>query len=330
MASLKDLTVTFLGCGKLGSAILDGLLVSSGAPGKLRNFPDELDPMTLKTLIACVQREESQANLQQKYARNSTIVKVLRGENAKAVREADIIVLGCKPYAYKELFAAEPGMVDALAGKIMISIMVGVSASTIQDTLYDTSSSSSSSSNTNYPSSAEQQKCHIVTAIPNTAAAVAQSATILFESESPLPEPISTEIFAFLSLIGTVKLIPPSQASLFPVLATLGASTAAFFSLFVEGIADGAAELGVPKEDAVELLAATMRGTAAMIGGGDSLEAIRRRIATPGGTTEKGLLHLQENHVTGVIAEALKKSSSAAGKAGKKESWFTAAKSGGS
>ena len=323
---LKNITLTFLGCGKLGSAILDGLLLSSGNPKKSNGFPDELDPLTFKTIIACVQRQESLLNLTNKY-KSSSFVKVVKDENEKATRDADIVILGCKPAVYRDLLSA-PGMREALAGKTVVSIMVGVPASTIKEHLYGKGKGG-------FTETELEKQCHVVTAIPNTAAAIGQSMTLIFEEEdheqSQIPAETRTKVFALFSLIGQVKFIPPSQAAQFPVLATLGASTAAFFSLVVEGLANGAVELGVPREDAVEILAATMQGTAGMItdgdsggsggggdgDGGDPLKAIRKRIATPGGTTEKGLLHLEEYKIVALMAEAFRLAASAASVAGK-------------
>ena len=68
--------------------------------------------------------------------------------------------------------------------------------------------------------------------------------------------------------VGEVKRIPHSLRGLTPVLATLGASTAAFFAVVLEGVARGAVEAGLNEITAMEIAAEAMRGAAGLVAGG--------------------------------------------------------------
>ena len=69
----------------------------------------------------------------------------------------------------------------------------------------------------------------------------------------------------------------------------------------------GAVELGIGKKDVLEMAAAAMRGAAALISSGESPEEVRRKVATPGGSTERGLKLLEEKgDLVNVMGDAIK------------------------
>jgi pyrroline-5-carboxylate reductase len=63
--------------------------------------------------------------VEKEISKYSTPVKVVHGENLKAVREADVILLGCLPHQLVECLAY-PGMLEALEGKLLISLWRGL------------------------------------------------------------------------------------------------------------------------------------------------------------------------------------------------------------
>ncbi|HEV2747324.1 MAG TPA: pyrroline-5-carboxylate reductase [Allosphingosinicella sp.] len=75
----------------------------------------------------------------------------------------------------------------------------------------------------------------------------------------------------------------------------LTAAAPAFLFRFLDALADGGAELGLPRAQAARLVAAMAEGAAALAAAsGESPEQLARRVASPGGTTEAGLAVLDE------------------------------------
>lgn len=312
--------ITFLGCGKLGSSILDGLLKSvydhvppmkSSFEGDGISTPDALKNFVPTSLIACVHRQSSADALLARYRKDS-IVHVLTNANVEGVSLGDVIILGCKPTAYKEIIAAE-GMKDALAGqKVLINLMIGVSTKDLSEAIYGPGP---------FSKAALERQCAIVSCTPNTAAAVRQSMTLVYDDEDPLPAWALEKVVGLFSKVGVVKRIPHSLVDLAPTMSTLTASTAAFFALALEGLTKGAVEEGLNEMTAMEIAAASMRGAADLISGGETPESVRRRIATKGGSTAQGLEILEKMKVKDAMAEAMRKASGAASQMGDKDFW---------
>ena len=308
------LPVTFLGCGKLGTAVLDGLLASTYAqPTPLKSSQESTTQnFTPTALIACVHHENSASALSTKYENHDRLVSVLCNDNIQGVLSGSVIILGCKPTAYKEILSEE-GMQEALSGqKVLVNLMVGVSPAEISEAIYGPGP---------FSRGALEQHCAVVNVTPNTAAAVRQSMTLIYEDEEPLPGWALEVVVALFNTVGEVKRIPHSLTGLKPVLATLGASTAAFFAVALEGVAKGAVELGLNEMTAMEIAAEAMRGAAGLVAGGETAEGVRARIATKGGSTAKGLEVLEREGVGRALTEAMRVASEAAGRMGDKGFW---------
>lgn len=140
-----QLTLTVLGCGTMGVAILSGILSSptiaslftpsshlhhpsiSGTSTPL--FPPApsegpLPPPNLPTrFLACVKRPQSGTRLRASLPHPA--VEIFVNENVKAVQEAQVVLLGCKPQVCEEILTQE-GMREALEGKLLVSILAGV------------------------------------------------------------------------------------------------------------------------------------------------------------------------------------------------------------
>jgi pyrroline-5-carboxylate reductase len=80
----------------------------------------------------------------------------------------------------------------------------------------------------------------------------------------------------------------------------------AFMALVAESFADAGAAHGLAPGDAIRMVVETMAGTAAYLDRHDyDTEGIRARVATPGGTTERGLLRLEERGMRDVCRAAV-------------------------
>lgn len=333
-------TLTILGCGTLGTAILRGLLAGS-ADGSLtgssvqdsrspnqkshagsskphRNIHSSLQDEGLPKpthFIACVRTSQAVERLRKELAEypHPLPVTVVQGENALAVQAADTILLGCQP---KDLNACigDPSVIKALEGKLLVSIIAGVTIAQIEAILHPpTPTINASKTNGSTPSSSLATTT-IIRAMPNTASFVRASTTVITSTPTATPEALHLVDWLF-STIGSVTHIPDSQ---FDVCTALCGSTPAFFALFLESLLDGAVALGLKRSEAQTMAAETMKGAAMLMLAGEAPEQLREKVATPGGSTIQGLLELERKAVRGTVADALIRCTAAAGGLGDK------------
>jgi pyrroline-5-carboxylate reductase len=80
----------------------------------------------------------------------------------------------------------------------------------------------------------------------------------------------------------------------------------AYWALLVEAQVDAAVKRGMPAAMATELILATMAGSAELIGAreGDTLQ-VRREVASPGGTTARGLAALERGGIRSAFSNAM-------------------------
>ncbi|KAH8671887.1 pyrroline carboxylate reductase [Tricladium varicosporioides] len=311
----SEMTLTVLGCGTMGIAILSGILSSlyelqTPKPSFLQSQSgtstpalEDLPSRLPSKFIACVRRPESAKKIKTALSAYSKAVTIVQNDNVDACREGDVILLGCKPYMVADILAEE-GMVEALKGKLLISICAGVSADQIYNNLYDS-----------IPVNPEKEGlCRVVRAMPNTASAIKESMTVIASSVPPLPAQVSSLVTWIFKRIGEVVHLPAS---------TMDASTAlcgsgpAFFALMLEATTDGAVAMGLPRAEAQRMAAQTMRGAAGLVLAGEHPALLRDKVSTPGGCTIGGLLVLEEGRVRGTVARAVREATVVASQLGK-------------
>lgn len=232
----------------------------------------------------------------------------MQNENLKGVREADVILLACKPYHLKTVLQEE-GMREALAGKLLISILAGVPVPQIEDTIYG------EGCNETLPADpAKDARCRIVRVMPNTASLICQSMTVIATSNPPLPQPLDALVTWMFNRIGRVVHLPPAQMDASTALCGSGP---AFCALVLEALADGAVAMGLPRAEAQFMAAQTMRGTAGLVLNGEHPAILRDKVSTPGGCTIGGLLVLEEGSVRGTMARSVREATVVASQLGK-------------
>ncbi|KAK7892993.1 delta 1-pyrroline-5-carboxylate reductase [Exophiala xenobiotica] len=314
LGSDHGMTLTVLGCGSLGIASLSGILSSltetSNLPspaypdsGTATPTPDAPPTRIPSTFIACVRRPESAKRIKLAVENYCPKVTVLQDENFKGVTAADVVILGCKPYMVSDILREE-GIKDALAGKLLISICAGVPVEQMGKALYGES----------YPANIPSDACRLVRVMPNTAAIVRESMTVIATSSPPLPSDLSAVVEWIFTRIGRVVHLPPSMMD---VSTALCGSGPAFLALMMESLADGAVAMGLPRAEAQLMAAQTMRGTAGMVLAGEHPALVREKVSTPGGCTIGGLLVLEEGRVRGTVARSVREATVVAAQLGK-------------
>lgn len=305
----SGLTLTVLGCGTMGIAILGGIMDSLASqhppdhvsiPGPSpsgTSTPAEPLPERLPSRFnACVRRHESAKRIRTELNKYPAFQKLTmyENDNLEPTQEADVILLSCKPQMVGEIFASQE-MKDACNGKLLISICAGVTGDQISSIL------------------GESNTCKVVRVMPNTAAAVRESMTVIATSTPALPPQLNQLITWIFNRIGRVVYLPPS---------TMDASTAlcgsgpAFVALFLESLVAGGVAMGLPREEAYTMAAQTMRGTTGLVLQGEHPAILKDKVSTPGGCTIGGLLVLEEGSVKGTVARAVREATVVASQLG--------------
>lgn len=278
-------------------AVLTGILSSISEPSESEEKPSFQTPTKF---IACIRSERSAARIRsavEPYPKYP--VKILQNENVKGVEEADVIILGCKPYMLNDVLNV-PGMRNALRGKLLISVLAGVTAKQIEETLdFDT---------------LDPERCTVVRAMPNTAAMVREAMTTISIPSPPLPKDWDGLVSWIFTRIGKIALLPPTQID---VVTALAGSGPAFAALIIEGLTDGAVAMGLPRAEAQRMACQVLKGTASMIESGEHPSILKEKVSSPGGCTIGGLLVLEEAAVRGSVARAVREATCIASELGK-------------
>lgn len=296
---MSDLTVTVLGCGTMGVAVLSGVLASlkSGNMAPVDNPPARLP----SRFIACVKRPESVERVKAALPDNPNL-EVVRGDNVGAAKRADVVILACKPWMV-ETVLGESGMAEALGGKMLVSVLAGVTGEQIQGVLYGKDSAPPPASS----------RCTVIRAMFNTAAVIRQSLTVIETSNPPLPEEQSSLITWIFKQIGEVVFLPSNNMDASTALCGSGP---AFFLIMIEAAADGGVAMGLPRAEAQKMAAQSMMGAAGLVLSGQHPAVLKDKVCTPGGCTIGGLTVLEEAGVRGSVSRAIREATVVASQLG--------------
>ena len=81
----------------------------------------------------------------------------------------------------------------------------------------------------------------------------------------------------------------------------------AYFFMLAESLIEAAAQIGLPRDAAAELVSQTMLGSSHLIQeSGRSPAELRREVTSPGGTTAEALRVLEEGGFSDLIREAVR------------------------
>ncbi|KAF7595996.1 delta 1-pyrroline-5-carboxylate reductase [Aspergillus hancockii] len=275
-------TLCILGCGNLGGAILKSLL----------DIPeDKRGKVPFSRFIACVRSKESEERLTAQLSHHSQRLVISR-DSIKAVQASEAVVLAVDP-AVIETVLTQPGLRDALTGKLLISVAAGWARQKLESTLYGSPTTSDNISG----------RAWVVRTLPNIAASVSQSLTAIEISEPALPAAYQEITGAILGNLGKTVHIPPT---LMDATTAVAGSTPAFFAVIVDAMIDAAVAVGVPRDLARVMTVQAMQGSATLLQSGMTPAELRDQGTSPEGCTIGGLMVLEEGGVRGHVGRALR------------------------
>jgi pyrroline-5-carboxylate reductase len=189
------------------------------------------------------------------------------GSNAELAERADAVVLCHKPPQLAEVAADVAGR-----AAVVVSILAATGTGAISDA---------------YPGAA------IYRFIPNMPVEVRRGVLCYVGGPGSGDGP-EEEILALMGRAGEVVRLP-DEPLIEPAMALMSCGPA-FMALVAESFAEAGAAHGLEPEAAMRMVVETMGGTASWLAEhGYDGQDLRARVATPGGTTEKGLIRLEES-----------------------------------
>jgi pyrroline-5-carboxylate reductase len=250
----------FIGCGKMASALIQGVLAA-----KVCGPADVVVHDRLAEPAEVLGTESG--------------IRVARS-NREVAAASQVIVLCVKP---EDALAALSEADGDLEGKLLISIVAGVTIGSLQE--------------------AAGPMCRVVRVMPNTAALVQKGASAYATGADVTAEDLAVVEKIFTS-VGRAF---PVKEALLDAVTGLSGSGPAYVYLFLEALADGGVQMGLPRDLATKLAVQTVAGAAEMVSETMMHPALLREMVTsPGGTTMAGLVELERGGLRIAVLDAVR------------------------
>ena len=261
---MDNLRIAFIGSGSMGSAVLDGL-IAAGHP---------------KPLISATTRTEVKAK-----ALRDRGVSALAGEtspdaNALMAGDADVIVLGVKPYQIVDVLTELKGEIGK--NVVVISMAAGIKLATMAAVL--------------------DENPNLIRTMPNTPALVGKGVTGLASAATASPEAVEAAKALF-EAVGSVVVIPEEKID---ALSAVSGSGPAWVYYIIEQWEKVAISQGFSEADAKLMVRQTLAGSVELLeNSGEEPSELRRKVTSPGGTTERIIATLDEADLQGIFSRSL-------------------------
>jgi pyrroline-5-carboxylate reductase len=141
----------------------------------------------------------------------------------------------------------------------------------------------------------------VVRLCPNTPVAVGQGLVAWCAKDAD--QTMTQALVAHMAGAGLWEQCPEG---LMDTASVLGGCTPAFVYMFIEALADGAVQTGMPRAQALRYAAKAVEGAAALCGrSGQHPGALKDAVCSPGGSTIEGVLSLEKNGFRAAASQAI-------------------------
>lgn len=205
-------------------------------------------------------------------------------DNLSACADCDVIILAVKPQILKSVVTAlQPVLTSRETSPLLISIAAGISSQHIQ--------------------SWTGKDCAVIRCMPNTPALVKLGASGLFANQhvNEGQKALATEL---MNAVGCSIWL--EEETLIDAVTAVSGSGPAYFFLLMEAMIDAGVSQGLSRESATTLTLQTALGAASLAQASDvSVDELRRRVTSPGGTTEQAVLHYEKAGLRDIVKGAM-------------------------
>lgn len=206
-------------------------------------------------------------------------------DNQSASKECDVLILAVKPQILRQVVET---LTETLKSRsqapLIISIAAGISSAQIINWLGFTAP--------------------IVRCMPNTPALVQQGASGLYANDETNDEQKALAQ-SLLNAVGYSIWVRDEQ--LIDAITAVSGSGPAYFFLMMEAMIEAGIKQGLNPEDAATLTLQTALGAATLAQSSDvAVDELRRRVTSPGGTTERAIEHFEQAGLRTIIDAGMK------------------------
>jgi pyrroline-5-carboxylate reductase len=207
-------------------------------------------------------------------------------DNKMLAEKADILVLSIKPQNMPEVLEEIKEIIKIKSDILIISIAAGIKTANISEVLGNIG---------------------IIRVMPNTPALIGEGASALFVNEiAKTRSTIAEKIFSSVGMAVFVE-----TEDLIDAVTAVSGSGPAYYFLLTEELIKAAVKLGLPWETTKKLVLQTAKGASLLAldadKTGESASDLRKKVTSPGGTTEAALKVLKEGNFCLLIETALTK-----------------------
>lgn len=227
-----------------------------------------------ESIWATARSEEKRASLSTHFGVNTT------DNNVAAVEACRIIILAVKP---QMMFGVCEEIAPYIQGKLIISVAAGITCTSLEKWL--------------------GSKAAIIRCMPNTPSLISQGACGLYANANTntLQKQAAQAI-----LEATGKAVWVDNEDLMHTITAVSGSGPAYFFLFIEAMAQAAVEQGLDHDTARALAIQTAKGASLLAEqSDDNLETLRKKVTSPGGTTEQAILSFEHSGLRSTVNKAM-------------------------
>ena len=201
---------------------------------------------------------------------------------AEVALYADVLLLAVKPHDVKPVMHQIRDSGSTPESLLVISVAAGITIKRLENEINGGG--------------------RIIRSMPNTPSLIGQGAAA-YSRGTPATDSDATTTQ---NLLGAVGLAVEVKESLMDAVTGLSGSGPAYVYLFIEALADGAVQNGLPREQARQLATQTVLGAAAMVQStGEHPAVLKDMVTSPGGTTIAALEALEAHAFRAACIEAV-------------------------
>lgn len=271
----------------MGAVILRGLLRASKGPNAV-----------CSRFTVSVSSDKTVRHLEDNFKMYSDRLHLVRNRNVEAARNADAVMM-CFPPDQIHAVLREDGMADAVRGKLLVSILAGISRDNIVQALLGNNSSA-----TNDEVQSQTEMMHVIRAMPSIGAQAEESATMIVEEKPQLPDKLQQLAMDIFKVIGRLHLVQPH---LFAPLTAIAAASHALLSVSIDAFIDAGVSKGIPREQTLALVASCWRGYSTLMNRGDDPSELKKALLTPNGFTPFAMVSYDQERVRSGVERTLVK-----------------------
>jgi pyrroline-5-carboxylate reductase len=189
--------------------------------------------------------------------------------NSKIAGECDVVFIAVKPNVYPTVL---PALAEELsANTVVVSIAAGIKIETVESLI------------------GNDKK--VIRIMPNTPVAYGEGMITYCVGKNVSPD----DEAAFLAAMRSAGLVDKIPESLIDAASALSGCGPAFAYMFIDALADGAVECGLPRDKALTYAAKTLLGASkTLLESGKHPCKLKDEVCSPGGTTIRGVHALEE------------------------------------